>query len=189
MAACASEAGGSSTTIAEQASTTSPATTTSSPPASTTSTAGVTTTFGGTATTTAENPDGAEGSGCAPGSDTSLPDGRWYGYVISSTETTIDFDLACWFSGEAAIDAAAEDGEESPPPNDYYVRNENDRTRTIDVPPETVVVFYPTGDPTGETSGTFADWRAMVGERGPFFGVWLDVVDGEVSAMTEQWVP
>jgi len=29
----------------------------------------------------------------------------------------------------------------------------------------------------------------MVAERGAFFGVWIEVVGGEVTSLTEQWVP
>jgi hypothetical protein len=46
---------------------------------------------------------------------------------------TVTVDLVQWFTGEAATKAAAEDGEESPPPNDYYVRNVNPRLRTLPV--------------------------------------------------------
>jgi hypothetical protein len=109
--------------------------------------------------------------------------------VVSSTEDSLEFDLACWFSGQAAIDASAEDGEESPPPNDYYIRNENERTRSLAISPDAPAVYYPTGDPTGETHGTFSDWREMVATRGNFFGVWLEVVDGTVASLAEQWVP
>ena len=46
---------------------------------------------------------------------------------------TVTFDLVQWFQGDAAARAAAEDGEESPPPNDYYIRNVNPRLRTLPV--------------------------------------------------------
>jgi hypothetical protein len=109
--------------------------------------------------------------------------------VTVSTSDTVDFDLACWFTGQAAVDAATEDGEESPPPNDYYVRNTNEQMRTLSVSPDADVTFYPTGDPNAEAHGTLTEWRAMVEERGPYFGVWLDVTGGEVTTITEQWVP
>ena len=69
----------------------------------------------------------------------------------------ISFDLACWFSGEAAT-AAAEDGEESPPPNDYYVRNQNAQLRELGVDPDTPVLWHLSGDPSDSQQGTFSEW-------------------------------
>ncbi len=177
--ACSDEPGGEAgTTVAPD---------TTSTVAATTTLAEVTTTVPGVTSTTPT--EGADGSGCTPGSSTTLPDGTWFGFVTTSDADSVEFDLACMFTGEAAIEAAAEDGEESPPPNDYYVRNENDAVRVVPVSGSATAVYYPTGDPTGETEGTFDDWRSIVEERGPFFGVWLEVVNGEATAIREQWVP
>lgn len=71
-----------------------------------------------------------EASQCSPGTDT-LPDGLWFGYFGTVLDESLEFDLACWFTGQAAIRAATEDGAESPPPNDYYIRNSSDTLRTI----------------------------------------------------------
>jgi len=157
-------------------------TTATSPPTTSTSTTA-------TSPPTTAPDDGASGSGCTPGDAATLPEGEWFGLVVSSSPTGIVFDLACWFTGEAAIDAAAEDGEESPPPNDYYVRNENPQTRSLAVSAEARVVWYPTGDPTSETEVSFQEWADAVVGRGFMFGVWLDVIDGEVLGIREQWVP
>jgi hypothetical protein len=133
-------------------------------------------------------PDGAEGSGCsAP--EGRLPDGLWYGLVAAADDDSIEFDLACWFSGQAAVDAAAEDGAESPPPNDYYVRNASSATRGVAVADRAQVVSYPTGDPDSEQEGTFADYREVLAERGPVLGAWIVVEGGEVTALREQWTP
>jgi hypothetical protein len=109
--------------------------------------------------------------------------------VVSASATAIEFDLACWFVGESAVDAAAEDGAESPPPNDYYVRNDNPQIRSLPVSPDTEVTWYPTGDPSSEEVVAFPDWVEGATARGLFFGVWLDVIDGEVFRIREQWVP
>ncbi len=177
---------GTTTTIGVEPTTTStasPGTTTTTPTGTTTVTSGETT------TTSSANVDGPEGPGCTPDSDGTLPEGHWFGFVVSTAVDSIEFDLACWFSGQAAIDAATEDDEESPPPNDYYVRNQNELTRTVVVWSDADVLFYPTGDPTSETHGTFEEWTDAVSGRGYVFGVWLDVIDGEATAITEQWVP
>ena len=53
--------------------------------------------------------------------------------TVDPGQQTITFDLIQFFTGEAATKAAAEDGQESPPPNDYYIRNVNSRLRTLPV--------------------------------------------------------
>lgn len=142
-----------------------------------------------TSTTSSVN-DEAEGSGCTPG-EGELPDGEWYGQVISASEAEVEFDLACWFTGDAAVRAAAEDGEESPPPNDYYVRNVNPTVRTVAVGEDVMVVWYPEiGDPNSETTIGYAEWKDEFDQRGEFtLGVWVEIVDGSIFAMREQWVP
>jgi hypothetical protein len=164
-----------STSVASTTSTSLPITTSTSPPA--------------TSSPPSAPGDGASGSGCSPGDANSLPEGEWFGFVLATSATVIEFDLACWFTGQAAIDASAEDDEESPPPNDYYVRNENPQTRSLAVSSEAEVTWYPTADPTSETVVTFQEWAAAVVGRGFMFGVWLDVIDGEVLEIREQWVP
>jgi hypothetical protein len=133
--------------------------------------------------------DGASGSGCSPGDGATLPEGEWFGFVQSTSASSIEFDLACWFTGEAAVDAAAEDGEESPPPNDYYIRNDNPLIRSLAVSSAAEVTWYPTGDPASEAVVSFEEWAEEVVGRGFMFGVWLDVIDGQVLEIREQWVP
>jgi hypothetical protein len=170
---------GSTTTVAPS---TTEAPTTTAPPATTTS----------APTTTSESEpdtnDLAEGSGCTPGGGP-LPDGEWFGLVTSRGDDSIEFDLACWFTGDAATQAAAEDGEESPPPNDYYVRNANPETRDVPVATGAEVVFYPDGDPNNDEVLAYADWAARVDQRGYELGVWLEVEEGSITAIREQWVP
>ncbi|MEX1279915.1 MAG: hypothetical protein AB1Z55_04280 [Acidimicrobiia bacterium] len=186
--------GGSSDTTAAGDTTTSVATSTTE--ATTTSTEAATTTTMAT-TTTVDTNTLAEGSGCTPGTPDDLPDGTWFGYAVSATDTTMDFDLACWFSGDAAVLAAAEDGAESPPPNDYHIRNENPALRTLTVAPSTEVESFATsGDPSTVETVTWADWAAD--RAGPLFEVdgvdvyqdiWITVTGGEVVAVEEQYRP
>jgi hypothetical protein len=133
--------------------------------------------------------DEAEGSGCTPGGG-DLPDGEWFGYLVETSPSALEFDLACWFTGEAAIRAAEEDGAESPPPNDYYVRNVNPVIRNVAVAAQTSVVWYPDlGDPTSEATVSFPDWLVAIEDRGVMPGVWLEVDGGQVLSIHEQWVP
>ena len=146
------------------------------------------TTAPSTTTTAAPGAAQPEGSGCAVDGDT-LPDGRWFGMVTSASSTGIEFDLACWFTGDAAVRAAAQDGEESPPPNDYYVRNQSTRTRSVTVDRDATVEWVKEmGDPTTVTRTGFGPWREARVD-GFLLGVWLDVKGGTVHAITEQWVP
>ncbi len=130
----------------------------------------------------------ALGSGCTPDSDV-LEDGRWYGFVVEADENGVDFDLACWFEGSAAADAAAEDGEESPPPNDYHVRNANDQLRSIDVWDSAFVTWLPTADPADTRISPYAEWLAEWPDRSYHPGVWLEIEDGIIVHIDEQYVP
>lgn len=132
----------------------------------------------------------ADGSGCTPGFDDGLPDGRWYGLVDRAENDLLRFDLACWFSGDAAIRAAEEDGAESPPPNDYHIRNDRDLLRNLAVDPEAPVVWYPDGgDPAEVTTIPYREWRSDREDRTFQLAVWLTVQGGRVVGVDEQWVP
>ncbi|CAN5782151.1 hypothetical protein BH23ACT5_BH23ACT5_16980 [soil metagenome] len=178
-------------TTTPQVTTTSQATTTTS--SSTTTTPEATTTSGVSDTTTTSTATDtnslADGTGCTPGTD-DLPDGEWYGIVVDTHDDEIDFDLACWFSGEAAEMAAAGDGTEVN--NDYYVRNVNPQIREIDVADDAVVVWLTNlGSPQDTQETDFATWLTARAERGESSqpAVWITVEDEEVVLITEQWVP
>lgn len=166
-------------------------TTTTEADTSTTGAAVTTTTAPPTTTAVSVN-DEAEGSGCTPG-EGDLPDGEWYGVAAEVLADEIEFDLACLFTGDAATRAAAEDGEESPPPNDYYVRNVNPTLRTVPVGDGdgVTVVWYPQfGDPTSEATISFDEWREALADRGDFIpGIWIEIEDGVISEVREHWVP
>ena len=176
------------------AATTTLASTSTSTLASTTTTVVVTTTtmppttVTTEATTTTSQGELAGGSGCTPG-EGPLPDGEWFGLVTARRNSSLDFDLACWFTGDAAVQASAEDGEESPPPNDYYVRNDNPATREVVLGDNVQVAFFPDGDPNNETQIDYDDWKGMVAARGYELGVWLTIEDGAISEIHEVWVP
>ncbi len=132
--------------------------------------------------------DEAQGSGCTPESET-LPNGEWFGYVDSATSAHIEFDLACWFSGTPAAEAAAEDGEESPPPNDYYIRNLSAETRTVPVSAIVEIsALVDAGGPDLE-SVSYADWSAGWAGLDYQPGVWITIEGGAIVGITEQYVP
>lgn len=136
-----------------------------------------------------------ETSNCTPG-EGDLTDGIWFGYVTAAADTAFELDLACWFSGDAAVEAAAADGEESPPPNDYYVRNENNLSRRLTPAQNLQVTWYESGDPFSDQVGDYAAWierRTVIHQEMGIaefpFGVWITLVAGEVTELTEMWVP
>jgi len=173
-----------------------PSTTTTAPTAttseeSTTIASAVSTTTTAVATTVADTNELASGSGCTPG-DVELPDGTWFGFVVDANADELQFDLACWFSGEAAIAATAEDGEESPPPNDYYIRNLNPAVRTLAIGEADVFWLPNTGDPASAETVEYGEWMVYRDARPEAEfqpGVWVTITDGVVTHVEEQYVP
>lgn len=124
-----------------------------------------------------------------------LADGRHPVYLktVDPDRPTITFDLIQFFTGEAATKAAAEDGEESPPPNDYYIRNVNSRLRTLPVrsdAPITVNVLaaQSTGSSTKDVSVTLDELAGYFPNSGtaPF---WITVEQGQVTKIAQQFLP
>ncbi len=119
-----------------------------------------------------------------------LPDGRWFGFPSSVEFDSFSFDLACWFSGDEAILAADADGAESPPPNDYHIRNDND-TRRLVVPAEEVEVTWlpEPGDPASTKTVDYPTWTAGWSARSFQPGAWIEIEGGLVVAIEEQYQP
>lgn len=129
-------------------------------------------------------------SACAPGPG-ALPDGLYFGFMGGASTDAFEFDLACWFSGEPANAAAKADGEESPPPNDYYIRNTNETLRREPVASGSIsVAWIPDLGAPATTDITYTQWLS---ERD--FGqtyvppVWITVKNGAVVDIVEQWLP
>ena len=154
-----------------------------------------------------DEPNGAGGAAATTAAPTStaagpttselvvLADGRHPVYLktVDPGQQTITFDLIQFFAGEAATKAAAEDGQESPPPNDYYIRNVNPRLRTLPVrsgAPITVNVLAAgsTGNATKDVSVTLAELASYFPNSGtaPF---WITVDQGQVTKVAQQFLP
>jgi len=154
-----------------------------------------------------EQPGGASGATASTAAPTStaggptttepvvLADGRHPVYLktVDPDQQTITFDLIQFYTGDAATKAAAEDGEESPPPNDYYIRNVNPRLRTLPVAagaPITVNVLaaQATGSSTKDVSVTLAELASYFPNSGtpPF---WITVEQGQVTRLAQQYLP
>lgn len=211
VAACGDD-DGATTTIAPT--TTAPVVTTTTAAPTTTTTAAPTTTAVPAAPTTApfdegpyliETPglypppvlaqsEGPSGSGCVPGSNTVIPDGIWFGFVLATTGTSITFDMACWFWGEIAYTEGAKDGLEVD--NDYYIRNQNPLTFEVPVGPGATMwflsyylsesgTFEPIPMPMADWPGPDEEWQCP----GDFCGVWLYINDGVITEAIEQYRP
>jgi hypothetical protein len=151
---------------------------------------------GGTAATTAATAAPVSTAGAPTTSEPAvLADGRHPVYLktVDPGQQRITFDLIQFFTGDAATKAAAEDNEESPPPNDYYIRNVNPRLRTLPVradAPITVNVLaaQATGSATKDVSVTLAKLATWFPNPGtpPF---WITVEQGQVTKMAQQYLP
>ena len=146
------------------------------------------------------------GAASASPSAAELPDGRSFGYIKSVDEgaRTISFDLAQFLEGDAADKAYREDnglsGNEEVE-NDYYIRNENTRLRTLHLASDASIQVV--GDPPDTVEGTWADFAAAFDSdeiapfnedgsasyRGTNGKYWVTVEDGEVALIEEQYVP
>ena len=130
----------------------------------------------------------AAGSGCNPGADT-LPDGMWFGTVTEMRPDAVVFDLACWFTGDHATAAATEDGKESPPPNDFHIRNDNPALRTVPVGAAATVERLEDLGGVAAVASTYPEWTALRSGTDPRPPAWLTVSGGEVTTIAEQYIP
>ena len=150
-----------------------------------------------------------------PNTKPSLPDGRHFGYVrkvdTQTSPATIDFDVARFLVGAAAQRAARQDGIPAPGEplsNDYYIRNQDQRTRALVVAadarvtaalPVTVLsVLPPPPCRIGASSPGCQGFRVTVADflaafaasgRGNQGRYWVTVRSDRVIAIREQYVP
>ena len=120
-------------------------------------------------------------------------DGKHFGALIAvganQEPPRLVIDIEQWFTDQAAVDAAIEDGiTVDPGINGYYIRNENPRWRTIEIDPAAKVslTVYPYGqidDPQVVSLERFADlaidWSAF----------WITMEEGTVVAIEQQYIP
>ncbi|MCP3911021.1 MAG: hypothetical protein GY713_08725 [Actinomycetia bacterium] len=101
-----------------------------------------------------------------------------------ATTTGAAQEVEVWFT------AAGEGGEESPPPNDYYVPNGSELVRALSAGATTEVKWLPVpGDRASATDAGYAEWVSQRESRDYPPGVWLTVTDGAVEMVVEQYVP
>jgi hypothetical protein len=129
-----------------------------------------------------------------------LPDGKYFGelYAIGANQDPprLVIDIEQWFTDQAAVDAAIEDGiTVDPGINGYYIRNANPRWRTVEIDPTAKITLtsYPYGDPTDpreysldDFGDLFYSFNEMPLHAWPY---WVSVKDGKVVAIEQQFIP
>jgi hypothetical protein len=130
-------------------------------------------------------PEGAQGSGCSPGSST-LPDGVWFGLAHSWSTTTISLDLACWYSGAAAESVAAARGDEVN--NDYYLVNDSTTLRSVPVDGTVPAKKAGWEDGIFTLSQVIADPGGSLPTNSPY-PVWIYVNGGVATEVAVQYIP
>jgi hypothetical protein len=126
---------------------------------------------------------------------TDLADGRNYGLLTTFDPSghTLVVDIVQFLTGAAAEKAAKEDGQEAD--NDYYVRNQNKRLRTLRFGADvTIVVNTLTAERTGDAT---KDTRITKPELKSYFDkgeaqqrlFYLTLTGGVVTEIHEQYLP
>jgi hypothetical protein len=128
------------------------------------------------------------GSGCVVGADV-LPAGVWFGFAKAVGGGTITFDLACFFTGDAAIAAATADGEEA---FDFYVRNQNPKVYIVPISPSAQVYYVDMISGPEPTAIALSSWPtadSFTTCPGDYCPVWLYVNGGVATGIVEQYLP
>ena len=132
-----------------------------------------------------------DGDGCTPGNSDTLPDGEWFGFLVEAGEDDLEFDLACWFTGEDAELAAAARGEDEVP-NDYLITNDNPALRTLPAATDLMVERLTEGVESETVPlEDYLDGEGFYADicPGPECPVWITVGGGVVTEMAEQYRP
>jgi hypothetical protein len=118
--------------------------------------------------------DRADRNYVGPGVDRVL-DGRFFGFVRSADGEAVVFDEAEFLTGEDAARAAEDAGEESPPPNDFFIRNSRDETQSIPL----------SADPDVRIQGDVL--QAGIGLEPVTLAQWLLLLEGDTSVIDFDW--
>ncbi len=123
-----------------------------------------------------------------------LADGRHPVYLktVDAGRRTVTFDLIQLYWGDEAAREAARDHQESPPPNDYYLRNVNPRLRTLPVRADATITVNTlaaawTGSATRNVPVTLSQLASLLGKYSPPF--WITVRHDQVVKIVEQYLP
>ena len=138
----------------------------------------------------------------APETSAPVPDGLHAARIVGVGDATVTVDLIGWYSGDEANRIAAERGDETPVPNDYYTVNDDPATPELPVADDVAVTspwaeYGSDGCELCQRVITFERLRELFTgpvpdspqgnvRHSPF---WITVHDGEVTRIDEQYVP
>jgi hypothetical protein len=120
---------------------------------------------------------------------------------VSSDPATVTYDLAYFLTGDEATQAAKDHGEEAPPPNDYYIVNDNPKLRTVPLAAGARLVLLDWNHCCDRTfNGSLDDFAAAVNDgkemtvegniyKGRISPYWLIAKDGAIVRIEEMFLP
>ena len=132
------------------------------------------------------NSGDSNGSGCSPPGD-ALPDGIWFGYAEGVAGGVLTFDLACYFTGAAAIAVSGPDCDTEF--GDYCVRNNNPKVFSVPIS-GAADVFYIDGVTLNLSPVAASAWPVSLSYLpcpGESCGVWLYVNGGSATGIVEMY--
>jgi hypothetical protein len=116
--------------------------------------------------------------------------------VLDGAPRALVFDLAYFLTGDEAVQAAIDHGAEVPPPNDYFIVNDDPGLRRVPVSPAVVVRYIPTSTGGSDPQpGAFDPWAAAVNQeiQSDYAGRegwwWITVQGGQVVRIEQQYLP
>lgn len=126
--------------------------------------------------------------------DGTLTNGKHPGYLttVDATNRTLTVDVVQFFTGDAATNAAREDGAaEVPPPNDYWIRNANPLLRTLPVAADAAITVNVLA---GQASGDSAKDVTVTLQQLASYNLanhlfWVTVDGGTITKIAEQFLP
>ncbi|MBI5158114.1 MAG: hypothetical protein HZA58_08930 [Acidimicrobiia bacterium] len=130
-----------------------------------------------------------------------LPDGIWFGEVVGfggftdpAAPAAMSFDLACYFTGDAATQARIADGMSGESDYDEYVRNQNPKIYEIMLSPSAEVwsipgtgSFFPELIPVSAWPRPDGYFTCPGVPPGAFCPVWIYVNGGIVTGFVEMF--
>jgi hypothetical protein len=148
-----------------------------------------------------ESPDVSVGGDEEPATETPVGESEEVAAIVTGVRTSggthyVTLDYIQFLTGDAAAAAAEARGDESPPPNDYYIVNENPRLREFALPPSATVRVIHGDDASLIVEGrsiTVAEWVALATgsdravHRSNFY--WVTVEDGTITSLEQQYLP
>jgi hypothetical protein len=108
----------------------------------------------------------------------------------------VRYDLAYFLTGDEANEAAAEAGDETPVPNDYYIVNDNPKLRLVPLATDVTVRYIPTAnccEPVEANEDQFLEWMGETNQTDfpdkRYSYWWITVEGGQVTEIEQQYLP